>query len=47
MTLEQLAEIIDRLKMRPIWDEYKDLTIAVITMVQRAKRAGVKVIEVY
>ena len=31
MTLEQLAEIIDRLKMRPMWDEYKDLTIAVIT----------------
>lgn len=31
MTLEQLAEIIDRLRKGYRWDEYKDLTIAVIT----------------
>lgn len=31
MTLEQLAEIIDRLKMRRSWDDYKDLKVVVVT----------------
>jgi hypothetical protein len=31
MNLEQLANTIDRLKHQAMWDEYKDLTIAVVT----------------
>jgi hypothetical protein len=31
MTLEQLAEIIDRMRNRSTWDMYKDLTVAVVT----------------